>query len=633
MTKNYDATAIEVLTGIEPVRKRPGMYTETERPNHLAHEVIDNSVDEAIVGHADLLTVQLHADGALTVADNGRGMPVDIHPDHGISGVELILTRLHAGGKFSSDHYQYSGGLHGVGVSVVNALARELEVWIRRGGREYYMRMADGAKQTELVASRLHDKSAAHATGTKLRFLPDPAFFDSVQFHVPALKRTLRAKAVLCPGLRVTFEDETEAANNEAWQYEAGLADYLLSCLGGAALVPSAPVVGELHTAKGGADWAVAWVVDGGEGITESYVNLVPTIQGGSHVSGLRAGLTETVREFCELHDLLPRGVKLSPDDVWANCTYILSLRLKEPRFSGQTKDRLSSRETTTFVQGAINDAFGLWLHQHVATAHQIAQLAIDNAQQRLRATKRVSRKKITTGPALPGKLADCTSTELERTELFLVEGDSAGGSAKQARDRYFQAVMPLRGKILNTWEVDSAEVLGSQEVHDITIALGIDPNNDDLSELRYGRVCILADADSDGAHIATLLCALFFRHFPALVAAGRVCIAMPPLYRIDIAKRVFYAHDEADKARILARIADEKIRGTIGIQRFKGLGEMNPLQLRETTMRPETRSLLQLQVANPKVTHEQMDLLLAKKRAGDRKAWLSEKGDLVEID
>jgi topoisomerase-4 subunit B len=628
MSSNYTASAIEVLTGLEPVRKRPGMYTETDRPNHLAHEVIDNSVDEAISGYADSVEVHLHNDGSLTVADNGRGMPVDIHSEEGVSGVELILTRLHAGGKFSDEHYQYSGGLHGVGVSVVNALSSNLEVWIRRNGEEHHIGFSNGEKTSDLVVT---GKVARKVTGTVLRFHPDPEYFDSTKFHIARLKRTLRAKAVLCPGLYVSFIDESNEENSESWQYEDGLMEYLCGSLGDAGLVPASPYLGRHRNSDGEIDWAVAWVTDGGECITESYVNLVPTIQGGTHVSGFRSGLTEAIREFCEFRDILPRGIKLTPEDVWSSCTYVLSVRIKEPQFTGQTKDRLSSRETSSMVQSSTKDDFGLWLNQNIGDAEQIASIAIDNAQRRQRAGKRVQRKKITSGPALPGKLADCSSDDLEMTELFLVEGDSAGGSAKQARDRIIQAVMPLRGKILNTWEVDSAEVLASQEVHDIAIALGVDPGSEDLSGLRYGRVCILADADSDGAHIATLLCALFLRHFPALVDAGRVCIAMPPLYRIDIAKKVFYAINNHDRDQILEKIREEKIRGKVSIQRFKGLGEMNPLQLRETTMNPQTRSLLQLRVQKGDGTHSLMDMLLAKKRSGDRKTWLGKKGDQAE--
>ncbi len=629
MSNSYDASAIEVLTGLEPVRKRPGMYTETERPNHLAHEVIDNSVDEAIAGFAKRISITLHQDDSMTVRDDGRGMPVDQHEEYGITGVELILTRLHAGGKFSGKTYNYSGGLHGVGVSVVNALSNQFEVWIRRNGHEYYMSFSHGEKTQEL---EMVDQVGQRNTGTTVRFHPNPTYFDSPKFHVPRLKRVLRAKAVLCPGLEVLFDDESHPENNERWQYDDGLVEYLSDALAGVESVPKIPCVSHHQHPHGEIDWAIAWVIDGGDSITESYVNLIPTIQGGTHVSGLRSGVTEAIREFCEFRDLLPRGVRLVPEDVWSNCTYVLSLRMQEPQFSGQTKDRLSSREATALTQSAAKDEFSLWLNQHVKDAETIAQFAIESAQRRLRAGKRIKRKKITSGPALPGKLADCTSDDLEQTELFLVEGDSAGGSAKQARDRVFQAIMPLRGKILNTWEVHAEEVLGSQEVNDIAVALGVDPGSEDLSGLRYGRICILADADSDGLHIATLLCALFLRHFPRLVESGRVCVAMPPLYRIDVAKNAYYALDEAQKDQILTRIQEENVRGKINVQRFKGLGEMNPLQLRETTMNPHTRSLVQLRIDHNDHPFETMDMLLAKKRSTDRKSWLAENGGRAEV-
>ncbi len=629
MGNSYDASAIEVLSGLEPVRKRPGMYTETDRPNHLAHEVIDNSVDEAIAGFAHRLWVTIHPDGAMTVRDDGRGMPVDRHEEHGITGVELILTRLHAGGKFSGEAYHYSGGLHGVGVSVVNALSDRFEIWVCREGHEHYMSFSHGEKHQEL---EIVGQVARRQTGTTIRFHPDPSYFDSSKFHVSRLKQVLRAKAVLCPGLEVTFEDETHPDNSEHWQYEDGLLEYLSGALMGAEQVPDPACVHHFRGDGGEIDWAMTWMMDGSECVTESYVNLIPTLQGGTHVSGLRGGVTEAIREFCEFHDLLPRGVKLTPEDVWSHCSYVLSLRMHEPQFSGQTKDRLSSRDAATFIHSVAKDELSLWLNHHVREAERIAQLAIESAQRRLRAGKRVKRKKITTGPALPGKLADCTSDDLEQTELFLVEGDSAGGSAKQARDRVFQAIMPLRGKILNTWEIDPDEVLASQEVNDIAIALGVDPGSEDISGLRYGRICILADADSDGLHIATLLCALFVRHFQKLVEAGRVCVAMPPLYRIDIAKNAYYALNNAERDRILDRLREEKVRGKINVQRFKGLGEMNPLQLRETTMNPETRSLVQLRMDIEDHPFDTMDMLLAKKRAADRKNWLAQNGDRADV-
>ncbi|MDH5648606.1 MAG: DNA topoisomerase IV subunit B [Gammaproteobacteria bacterium] len=631
MSSTYDSSAIEVLTGLEPVRRRPGMYTQTERPNHLAQEVIDNSVDEAIAGYAKSVLVTLHKDGSLSVIDDGRGMPVDKHKGEKVSGVEVILTRLHAGGKFSNKNYTFSGGLHGVGVSVVNALSMKLEVLVRRGGKEYRMTFADGQKTSSL---KVVGTVGARTTGTTIRFLPNPKFFDSIKFSVPRLKHVLRAKAVLCPGLFVSFTNETNKDDNEEWQYEDGLKDYLLYELGDTELLPEEPFIGHQKADDEQADWAIVWMPEGGEPIMESYVNLIPTSQDGTHVNGFRAGLTEALREFCEYRNLLPRGIKLAPEDIWSQCSFVLSLKMKEPQFSGQTKERLSSREAAVFMTAAAKDGFGLWLHQHISLGEAIAQLAIDAAQARLRAGKRVERKKISAGPALPGKLADCSSQDLGQSELFLVEGDSAGGSAKQARDRQFQAVMPLRGKILNTWEVDSGEVLASQEVHDIAIALGVDPGSTDVSGLRYGKICILADADSDGLHIATLLCALFMKHFRALVQQGHVYVAMPPLYRIDVGKKVFYALDDTEKQQVLDRIQEDKLRGSINVQRFKGLGEMNPQQLRETTMDPVGRRLVQLTVrtSGSDPADKLMDMLLAKKRAGDRKAWLEKNGDKAEV-
>ena len=624
---DYSSESIEVLTGLEPVRKRPGMYTDTTRPNHLAQEVIDNSVDEALAGFARRIDVVLHADGALSVTDDGRGMPVDRHPQQNKPGVEVILSTLHAGGKFSDKNYRFSGGLHGVGVSVVNALSKALTVSIRRDGQVHEMRFAGGEKTTELAVV---DSVGRRNTGTCVHFMPDGRYFDSVHFSVPRLRHVLRAKAVLCPGLRVTFRDEKSGEGQE-WHYEDGLTDYLVSAIGGHTAVPGEPFTGRFSGRAEAVDWAVQWLPEGGELITESYVNLIPTAQGGTHVNGLRTGLLEAMRAFCELRSLLPRGVKLAPDDIWERCAYVLSSKLADPQFSGQTKERLSSREAAAFVAGVAKDAFSLWLNQHTADAEALAELCISNAQRRLRRAKKVLRKKVSTGPALPGKLADCSGEDTQRGELFLVEGDSAGGSAKQARDREFQAILPLRGKILNTWEVDSGEILGSAEVHNISVALGIDPGAEDLSGLRYGKVCILADADSDGLHIATLICALFVRHFRPLVLAGHVYVAMPPLYRIDLGKEVFYALDEAEKQGVLDRIEAENKRGKLNVQRFKGLGEMNPLQLRETTMNPDTRRLVRLRLEPGDGSSQLLDMLLAKKRAGDRKAWLEKKGDLAE--
>ena len=624
----YTAEDIEVLTGLEPVRKRPGMYTDTTRPNHLAQEVIDNSVDEALAGHASQVDVVLYKDGSVGVSDDGRGMPVDIHPEQGLPGVEVILTTLHAGGKFSSKNYQFSGGLHGVGVSVVNALSSDLEITIRRDGNVYRMRFAGGEKASEL---EIIDTCGKRNTGTTVRFTPDGKYFDSINFSVSRLRHVLRAKAVLCPGLKVTFKDEKKNETDE-WYYEDGLTDYLADATIDYPCIPEEPFVGSLGGSSEAVDWAVQWLPEQGEVIAESYVNLIPTAQGGTHVNGLRTGLLDAIRDFCELRSLLPRGVKLTPDDIWDRCCYVLSSKLEDPQFSGQTKERLSSRQAAAFVSGVAKDAFSLWLNQHTGEAEKLAEMFINSAQNRLRSAKKVVRKRVTSGPALPGKLADCSGEDPARGELFLVEGDSAGGSAKQARNREFQAILPLRGKILNTWEVDSQEILASQEVHNISVALGIDPASEDLSGLRYHKVCILADADSDGLHIATLICALFVRHFRTLVMAGHVYVAMPPLYRIDIGKEVFYALDEAEKQGILDRIEAEKKRGKVNVQRFKGLGEMNPLQLRETTMDPDTRRLVRLDLDAGDGTNEMLDMLLAKKRAGDRKSWLENKGDLAEI-
>ena len=632
MSSRYNAADIEVLSGLDPVKRRPGMYTDTSRPNHLVQEVVDNSVDEALAGYANLIEVIVHADGSASVTDNGRGMPVDIHPEEGIPGVELILTRLHAGGKFSDRNYQYSGGLHGVGVSVVNALSNKVEVHIRRDGNVHRMEFANGDRVGEL---EIVDSVGKKNTGTSVRFWPDPKYFDTPKILLTKLKHVLRAKAVLCAGLRVKLFDEASGERDE-WYYEDGLRDYLRSMLGKVEYLPSDLYIASQQREKSAVDFAVAWLPEG-ELTQESYVNLIPTAQGGTHVNGLRTGLTNALREFCDFRNLLPRGVKLAPEDVWDRVSFVLSAKLTDPQFSGQTKERLSSRDAAGFVESAAHDGFSLYLNQHVELGERIAQIAIERASARLKAEKQIVRKKITQGPALPGKLADCASSDLSRTELFLVEGDSAGGSAKQARDKDFQAILPLRGKILNTWEVDSGSVLASQEVHDLAVAIGCDPGSPKLDGLRYGKVCILADADSDGLHIATLLCALFQKHFPALVREGHVYVAMPPLFRVDVGKQVFYCLDESERDATIERIAREKLRGTVTVTRFKGLGEMNPGQLRESTIHPDTRRLVQLTVGLPEDgddgTGQLMDMLLSKKRASDRKAWLEEKGDLAQLE
>lgn len=627
MTARYDASGIEVLSGLDPVRKHPGMYTDITRPNHLAHELIDNSVDEAISGHAKNIDITLHEDGSLEVTDDGRGMPVDRHPKLGLPGVEVVLCTLHAGGKFTDRNYTYAGGLHGVGVSVVNALSEHLEVWVRRQGKEYNMAFQGGRKVSELEVTGAVGKKN---TGTTIRFWPDAAYFESSKFSVPRLLHVMRAKAVLFPGLRVRFDDRQDGGKHE-WLYTGGLRDYLLGSLEGSECIPADAYCDRFEGERQTAEWALVWVAGERQGLQESYANLVPTPQGGTHVQGLRTGLTEALREFCEFRKLLPRGLRLAPDDVWEKLCYVLSVHVRDPQFAGQTKERLGSRETTLFVSGVAKDSFSHWLNQNATAGEEIARLAISQAELRLKRNRKVVRKKTVAGPTLPGKLIDCSSEDLSCTELFLVEGDSAGGSAKQARDREFQAVMPLRGKILNTWEIASEQVLASQEIHDISVAIGVEPASQDLSGLRYGKVCVLADADPDGLHIATLLCALFLQHFRKLVEAGHVYIAMPPLYRIDAGKEVFYVLDHEERQGVLDRLKAEKKTGKVTITRFKGLGEMSPMQLRESTMAVDSRRLVRLSFSNPDKAFRSMDMLLAKKRSADRRGWLEQKGNLIK--
>ncbi len=628
-SNHYNAADLEVLRGLDPVKRRPGMYTDTTRPNHLAHEVIDNAVDEAIAGFGDRIDVTLFKDGSLQVVDNGRGMPVDQHPEEKVSGVEVIMTRLHAGAKFGHKNYQFSGGLHGVGVSVVNALSTRLDVEISRNGQLYRMSYESGQKTADLKAV---GKTRKTETGTTIRFWPDPQYFETLKVSVSRLRHTLRAKAVLCPRLTVTFLDEA-SGQSDSWYYEDGLKDYLAESVRNFERIPEEPFVGQVEGQEESVSWAVIWLPDGGDGIAESFANLIPTPQGGTHVAGFRSGLLAALRDFGEFRGFIPRGVKLTPEDIWERCSYILSAKLADLQFSGQTKERLSSRECTAFIASVVQDAFSHWLNQNPEAAQKLCEMAIENARRRLKEAARVVRRKVGAGPALPGKLTDCISQDPGESELFLVEGDSAGGSAKQARDKNTQAVLPLRGKILNAWEEDTGAILQSREIHDIAVAMGVDPGSSDLSGLRYGKNIILADADSDGLHIATLLCGLFLRHFRPLVEAGKIYVAMPPLYRIDQGPKVFYALDEQEKNAVLKRLDDGGRKGKINVQRFKGLGEMNPLQLRETTMHPETRRLVRLTLPKQGGTREVVDMLLSKKRVKDRKRWLEEEGDRAEAE
>ena len=601
------------------------MYTDTSSPTHLLMEVIDNSVDEALAGYCSTIGIELASDGSIRVTDDGRGMPVDKHPEHGISGVELILTKLHAGGKFSHNNYAYSGGLHGVGVSVVNALSQHLTVTVRRDGVLWSMDFTAGVPKQPLAKTGTTGK---RNTGTQITFTPDASFFDTPQIAIDRLTRLLRAKAVLCPRLRIVLDDRIRDSHHE-WCYPDGMSEYLRSCIDQPVLL-QAPIVHNSERDTIHVSLALQWVEEPSSSqIGESYVNLITTPQGGTHVNGMRSGLTEAVREYCEVHKLLPRSLKLNADDVFRQLTYVLSLKMPDPQFQGQTKERLSSREASAAVATQVRDFLSLWLNQNRHEAEILTRHFIDNALVRNRTVKQVVRKKSTLGPTLPGKLADCTSRDPAECEIFLVEGDSAGGSARQARDKEFQAIMPLRGKILNTWEVDSHTIFQSREVHDIAISLGIDINQKSLEGLRYHKICILADADSDGLHIASLLCALFYRHFPQLIQDGHLYIAMPPLYRIDAGKQTWYALDDAELQHIIEAYCDNKKQQ---VTRFKGLGEMNPEQLRETAMAPDTRRLVQLTIDNQGQAQEILDMLLARKRAADRRSWLEAKGDTAAI-
>ena len=630
MAKNtYDSKAIEVLSGLDPVRKRPGMYTDTSCPNHLIQEVLDNSVDEAIAGHCSNIKVKICKDGKIQVSDDGRGMPVDIHPEHKVSGVELILCKLHAGAKFSGDEYSFSGGLHGVGVSVVNALSEDLKVKIKRDSKEFEMHFNNGNKKKEL---KVIGDVGARNTGTTITFKPNDKYFESDQIKIKELKHVLKAKAVLCPGLTIDFHHEKKAEKIK-WFFEDGLKSYLEDSSVGLDLILNDSIVSSKDSKNQEVDFVINWTSKAIKNkLDETYVNLIPTAQGGSHLNGFKSGLLEAMKEFCDIRSLLPKGLKINADDVICNATFVVSSKLQNPQFAGQTKERLDSKDHMAFVSSSTKDIFSIWFNTHTEEGERIAELAIAAAQTRAKASSTVERKKTFKGPALPGKLSDCNSEDLNETELFLVEGDSAGGSAKQARERSFQAIMPLRGKILNTWDLQSDEIIKSQEIKNLSTAIGVLPGNSDISGLRYGKICILADADSDGLHIATLLCALFLRHYKSLVQDGRIYIAMPPLYRVDCGKEVLYALDEQQKDMVVKEFKNKKRNSKINIQRFKGLGEMNPSQLRETVMDPKSRQLVRLSISVTDNANAMMDLLLSKKNAPARKEWLEKKGSLVRM-
>jgi len=629
LAKNYDSESIEVLSGLDPVRKRPGMYTDTSCPNHLIQEVLDNSIDEALAGYCSKIKVTLHKEGVISVIDDGRGMPVDIHPEHKVSGVELIMCKLHAGAKFSGEDYNFSGGLHGVGVSVVNALSKNLSVEIKRDSHRFEMTFEGGEKTSDL--KKVGDIGPRN-TGTSISFVPDPQYFETIKIEKNTLKHLLKAKAVLCPGLTIEYQDDTK---NEklSWNYENGLTSYLSESSGDIELLLEESISCSKSGKNNALDFVLNWSTKPAKNLmNESYVNLIPTAQGGSHLNGFKAGLLESVKEFCEFRNLIPKGLKITADDVVQHSTFVISSKLTNPQFAGQTKERLDSKDHQAFVNSTTKDILSIWFNQHTEEGEKLAELAIASAQARTKEIKVVDRKKTFQGPALPGKLSDCNSTDLNETELFFVEGDSAGGSAKQSRERKFQAIMPLRGKILNTWDLESSEIMKSVEIKDIATAIGVNPGSSDIDSLRYGKICILADADSDGLHIATLLCALFLRHFKPLIQAGHIFVAMPPLFRIDCAKEIFYALDEDEKDLIVKKLKTKPGKPKIDIQRFKGLGEMNPSQLRETVMDPKTRRLVQLTITSTDNVNSMMDLLLSKKNAGARKEWLEKRGKIVTV-
>ena len=650
-TPRYTEASIRVLKGLEPVRQRPGMYTRTENPLHVVQEVIDNAADEALAGYGKQIQVTLHTDGSVSVEDDGRGIPVGLHPEENAPVVELVFTRLHAGGKFDKQGggaYAFSGGLHGVGVSVTNALATRLEVVVWRDGATSRL-VFQGGDVTEPLAP--YAEGGRKKSGTRVRVWPDAKYFDSPQIPLSELNHLLRSKAVLLPGVKVTLINE-KTGDTKVWQYADGLRGYLAEALSGAELmVPffeGQQYAGADHEsfADGeGAQWVVAWTEDG-NAVRESYVNLIPTPAGGTHESGLREGLFSAVKGFAELHSLLPKGVKLLPEDVFSRASFVLSAKVLDPQFQGQIKERLNSRDAVRLVGGFAKSALDLWLHSNVEYGKKLAELAIRQAQARARSAQKVEKRKSSGVAVLPGKLTDCESSDATRTEVFLVEGDSAGGSAKMGRDKEFQAILPLRGKVLNSWEVDRDRLFANNEIHDIAVAIGVDPHgpNDspDLSGLRYGRICILSDADVDGSHIQVLLLTLFYRHFPKLVEAGHVYVAKPPLFRLDVPAqgkrpaRKIYCLDQGELEAAQDKLRKEGVReGAWSISRFKGLGEMNPEQLWETTMNPDTRRLLPVGYGalTPDDTTRMFDMLMGKGESSQRRAWIEEKGNLAELD
>ncbi len=652
MSKSYDESSVRVLKGLEPVKERPGMYTRTTDPTHICQEVIDNAADEALGGFARKIAVTLHLDGSLSVEDDGRGIPVGLHPDEGVPVVELVFTRLHAGGKFNKKDggaYAFSGGLHGVGVSVTNALSTRLEVEVKREGAVWQLAFSGG----DVIEALQHTGACPPRTsGTRVRVWPDARYFESPRYSLAELERLLRAKAVLLPGVAVTLTLEKADGQHEvrSWRYPDGLKSYLVELFGDDEPV-APPFAGENYIgadheqfSRGeGAAWALAWFEHTGGG--ESYVNLIPTASGGTHEAGLRTGVFEAVKSFVDHHNLLPRGVKLQAEDVWGRVRFVLSARVLDPQFQGQTKEKLNNRDALKLVSSLVRDPLEIWLNAHVDDARKIAELAIRQAQSRLKSVKKVEKKKGSGVAVLPGKLTDCESEDIQRNELFLVEGDSAGGSAKLARDKEYQAILPLRGKVLNSWETDRDQLFSNAEIHDIAVAIGVDPHgasdSPDLSGLRYGKIAILSDADVDGSHIQVLLLTLFYRHFPALIRAGHIYIAKPPLYRIDVPgqgktrpPRKFYALDDAELDSILDRLRSEQVRdGSWSIGRFKGLGEMNPEQLKDTTMHPDTRRLSRVVLPSHDGTDATFTMLMGKGEAASRRAWMEEKGNSVEAD